>query len=54
MMSVELVGCKSIQCTKCQRVHCHCSDVPRQVSLLSCCDLFFVSRETWFFVRCES
>ena len=54
MMSVEFVGCNSIQCTKCQRVHCHCSDVPRQVSLLSCCDVFFVSRETWFFVRCES
>ena len=36
----ERVGCNSIQCTKCQRwVHCHCSDVPRQVSL-SCWDIF--------------
>ena len=34
----EQVACNSIQCTTCQRwVHCHCSDVPRQVSLLSCC-----------------
>ena len=34
------VGCNSIQCTKCHRwVHCHCS-VPRQVSLLSCQDIF--------------
>ena len=33
--------CNSIQCTKCQRwVHCRCSDVPRQVSLLSCWDVF--------------
>ena len=35
------VGCNSIQCTKCQRlVHCRCSDVPSQVSLLSCQDVF--------------
>ena len=33
------VGCNSIQCMKCQRwIHHCCSDVPRQVSLLSCCD----------------
>ena len=37
----EQVGCNSIQCAKCQRwLHCHCSDVPRQVSLLSCYDFF--------------
>ena len=37
----EWVGCNSIQCTKCQRwVHRRCSDVPRQVSLLSCRDIF--------------
>ena len=37
----ERVGCNSIQCTKCQRwVHRPCSDVPRQVSLLSCRDIF--------------
>ena len=37
----ERVGCNSIQCTKCQRWdHCGCSDVPRQVSLLSCRDIF--------------
>ena len=37
----ERVGCNSIHCMKCQRwVHNHCSDVPRQVSLLSCCDAF--------------
>ena len=31
----ERVGCNSIQFTKCQRwVHRHCSDAPRQVSLL--------------------
>ena len=30
-----------MQCTKCQRlVHPLCSDVPRQVSLLSCWDVF--------------
>ena len=35
----ERVGCNSILCTRCQRwVHCCCSDVPRQVSLLSCQD----------------
>ena len=40
----EQVGCNSIQCTKCQRwVHRCCSDVPRQVSLLSFWD-FFVCR----------
>ena len=40
----ERVGCNSIQCTKCQRwVYRRCSDVPRQVSLLSCRDVF-VSR----------
>ena len=38
------VCCNSIHCTKCQRwVHHCCSDVPRQVSLLSCWDVF-VSR----------
>ena len=32
----ERVCCNSIQCTKCQRwVHRRCSDVPRQVSLVS-------------------
>ena len=37
----ERVGCSSIQCTKCQGwVHRRCSDVPRQVSLLSCRDVF--------------
>ena len=37
----EQVGCNSIQCTKYQRwVHRRCSDVPRQVSLLSCWDVF--------------
>ena len=37
----ERVGCNSIQCTKCQMwVHRRCSDVPRQVSLLSCRDVF--------------
>ena len=37
----ERVRCNSIQCTKCQRwVHCCCSDVPRQVSLLSHRDVF--------------
>ena len=36
----EQVGCNSIECTKCQsRVHC-CCYVPRQVSLLSCWDVF--------------
>ena len=38
----EKVGCNSIQCTKCQRwFHGCCSDMPRQVSLLSCRDVFF-------------
>ena len=37
----EQVGCNSIQCMKCQRcVHHRCSDVPRQVSLLSCQEIF--------------
>ena len=36
----ERVGCNSIQCTKCQRwVHRRSSDMPRQVSLLSCRDI---------------
>ena len=35
------IGCNSIECTKCQRsVHGCCSDVPVQVSLLSCRDVF--------------
>ena len=37
----ERIGCNSIQCTKCQRwVHRRCSDLPRQVCLLSCRDVF--------------
>ena len=37
----EWVGCNSIQCMKCQRwVHRRCPDVTRQVSLLSCRDIF--------------
>ena len=37
----EQVGCNSIQCTKCQRcVHCGCSDVRMQMSLLLCQDVF--------------
>ena len=37
----EQVGCNSIQCMKCQRwVHCRCSDMPREMSLLSCWDVF--------------
>ena len=37
----EQVGCNSIQCTKRQRwVHRRCSDLPRQVSLLLCQDVF--------------
>ena len=37
----ERVGCNSIQCTKYQRwVHRRCSDVPSQVSLVSCRDDF--------------
>ena len=37
----EWIGCNSIQHTKCQRwVHRHFFDVPMQVSLLSCWDVF--------------
>ena len=37
----ERVGCNSIQRTKCQKwVHCRCSDVPWQASLLSCRNVF--------------
>ena len=37
----ERVRFNFIQCMKCQRwVHCRCSDVPRQVSLLLCWDVF--------------
>ena len=37
----ERVGCNSIQCMKSQRwVHRCCYDVPRQVSLVWCCDVF--------------
>ena len=37
----ERVGCNVIQYTKCHRcVHRCCSDEPRQVSLLSCRDVF--------------
>ena len=37
----ERIGCNSVQCTKCQMwVHCLCSYMPRQVSLLSCRDVF--------------
>ena len=37
----ERVACNFIYSTKCQRwVHGRCSDVPTQVSLLSCCDVF--------------
>ena len=37
----ELLGCNSVQCTKYQRcVHRCYSDVPGQVSLLSCWDIF--------------
>ena len=37
----EWFGCNSVQCVKCQRwVHHGCSDVPRQVSLPSCHDIF--------------
>ena len=37
----ERVGCNYIQCGKCQRwVHHCCSDLPSQVSLLSCQDVF--------------
>ena len=37
----ERVSCNCTKCTKCQRwVHHRCSGVPRQVSLLSCRDVF--------------
>ena len=37
----ERVGFNSVQCMKCQRgVHQRYSDVPRQVSLLSCRNVF--------------
>ena len=37
----ERVGCNSIQCMQYQGwVHRRCSDVPMQVSLLSCWDVF--------------
>ena len=37
----EWFGCNSTQCTKCQRwIHRRCSYVPRQVSLLSCRNVF--------------
>ena len=37
----ERVGCNSIQCTKCHRwVHRRFSNVSRQVSLLSCREVF--------------
>ena len=39
----EWVGCNSVQCMKCQRwFHHRCSDVPRQVSLLSCWDVLVI------------
>ena len=37
---VEWVGCNSILCMKCQTWVRHCSDVLRQLSLLSCHDVF--------------
>ena len=37
----ERVGCNSIQCMKCERwIHRRCSDVPRQLSLVLCRDIF--------------
>ena len=36
----EQVGCNSIQCTKCQQWVYHYCCVPKQVSLLSCQDIF--------------
>ena len=37
----ERVDCNSLQCTKCQRwVHHRCSEVPREVSLLSYWNVF--------------
>ena len=39
------VGCNYLQCTKNQRWFIRlCSDVPRQVSLLSCWDIFVCRR----------
>ena len=38
----EQVGCNSIQCTKCHRwIRGRCSDMARQVRLLSCRDVFY-------------
>ena len=49
----ERVGCNSIQCMKCQRwVHHRCSDVPRQVSLLSCRDIFVY--RIWLHHNCSA
>ena len=40
----EQVAYNSVHCMKCQRwVHHHCYDMPRQVSLLSCPDVFVCS-----------
>ena len=40
-VDLGVYGCNSFQCTKCQRrVHRRCSDVPRQVILLSYCHVF--------------
>ena len=37
----ERAGCNSIQCTKCQKwVHRRCSDISKQVNLLSYRDVF--------------
>ena len=37
----EQVGCNSNQCMHCQRwVHGRCSDVPEEMSLVLCCDVF--------------
>ena len=49
----EWVGCNSIQCTKYQRwVHSRCSDVRRQVSLISCRDVF--ACRTWLGHNCSA
>ena len=42
----ERVGYNSIKCTKYQKWVHRCSDVPRQVSLLSCWDVF-VCNMSW-------